>query len=70
MKKNKPEDENKKYFSNVERFDSNVENFKRCHSLPPLASWDMGSKLFFDRILSVKKNRDFVFITQAEMKDR
>ncbi len=47
-----------------------VENFKRRRSLPPLSTLDGGSKLFFERILTVKKIRELIFITKASAKSR
>lgn len=51
--------------------EQSVENFKRRRALPipGLASIDK-EMLFFDRILSVKRLKDFVFITKAEAKTR
>lgn len=50
-------------------FDYNVENFKRRRALS-LCGPDEESKLFFDRILNVKKIREFIFITKAAAKKR
>ncbi len=58
------------YYRMDSRFDSNVENFKRRHALRHFASLDTSSKLFFERIVSVKKIRDFIFITKASAKGR
>ena len=52
------------------RFDSNVENFKRRRALPGLGPVDEDSKLFFERLVDAKKNREFVFITKAKSKNR
>lgn len=52
------------------RFDSNVENMKRRGALLPMYSLDMSSRLFFDRILSVKRVREMIFITKATAKHR
>ena len=46
-----------------------VENFKRRRALPPLPSL-AGSETFFNRVLSLRKIRDFVFITKAVAKNR
>lgn len=47
------------------RFEETLENFKRrralCHSSPI----DMRSRLFFERILSVKKVRDLIFCNRG-----
>ena len=47
------------------RFDANIENFKRRRALPPVSPLDIGSRLFFERILNVKKIREFIFITKG-----
>ncbi len=49
------------------RFHSSVENFKRRKALPSIA--DNGDFCFFERVLSVKKIREFVFITRAAAKN-
>lgn len=49
------------------RFDTNVENFKRRQALPPLPLFD-GDLEFFDRVLNVKKVRDFIFVTKSAAK--
>ncbi len=50
-------------------FSGNVENFKRRRALPPLPKTSTGSK-FFDRILSVRRAQEFVFITKSVAKNR
>jgi hypothetical protein len=52
------------------RFDMNVENMKRRGALLPMYSLDMNSRVFFDRVLTVRKVREFVFITKANAKGR
>ncbi len=52
------------------RFDSNVENFKRRQALPVFGSVDEDSKLFFERLVDAKKNREFIFITKAKSRNR
>ena len=47
----------------------NVENFKRRRALPPLPSPSSNDK-FFDRLLSVRREQDMVFITKAAAKNR
>ena len=47
----------------------NVENHKRRRALPPLPGLDSQSK-FFERILSVRKMQDLVFITKTVAKNR
>lgn len=47
-----------------------VENFKRRRALTPSSGLDVDSKLFFERILNVKKVREFVFITKAKARNR
>ena len=54
----------------VGRFDTNVENLKRRGALLPMYSLDMNSRVFFDRVLTVRKVREFVFITKSKTKDR
>ena len=45
---------------------ANVENDKRRRSLSPIA----GTFQFFDRILTIKKLQDFVFITKTAARNR
>jgi hypothetical protein len=47
-----------------------VENFKRRRALPPFSTLDAGARLFFERILAVKKDRELVFFTKASAKSR
>ena len=47
-----------------------VENFKRRRALPPFSTLDTSSRLFFERILAVKKDRELVFFTKASAKSR
>ena len=47
-----------------------VENGKRRRALAPFSALDTDSRLFFERIVSVKKIRDFVFITKANARGR
>ncbi|HTL70988.1 MAG TPA: hypothetical protein VL404_06830 [Candidatus Eisenbacteria bacterium] len=48
-----------------------IENHKRRRALPPFSgALDPGSRLFFDRILSVRKIREFIFITNAKARTR
>ena len=46
-----------------------IENFKRRRALPPLPGMD-GENKFFDRILSVRKIQELVFITKTVAKNR
>lgn|GEM_PF-6789782 len=46
----------------------NVENFKRRQALPLRP--DRSDARFFDRILSVRRLRELVFITKAAARDR
>jgi len=50
-------------------FDGNVENFKRRHALPPIPRVS-GSSKFFDRILSVRRVQELIFITKTVAKNR
>lgn len=52
------------------RFDTNVENLKRRGALLPMYSLDMNSRVFFDRVLTVRKVREFVFITKSNSRGR
>ena len=52
-----------------ERFDNHVENFKRRRALPCLPTLPDDSK-FFNRILSVKKIQELVFITKSAARNR
>jgi hypothetical protein len=47
----------------------NLENFKRRRALPSLGAF-AGDARFFERILSVKKIQELVFITKAAAKNR
>ncbi|GEM_PF-1258162 len=47
-----------------------IENFKRRRTLQPLNYLDAGSRLFFERVLTVKKAREFVFVSKARAKNR
>lgn len=48
----------------------NVENTKRRQALQPFGGIDVDSRLFFERVLNVKKIRDFVFISKSVEKGR
>jgi hypothetical protein len=53
------------------RFDENIENFKRRRALPAPAFGSFGREaLFFDRMLNIRRIKDFVFITKAEARAR
>ena len=54
----------------LDRFNVNLENFKKRRALPGSGFVDANSRLFFERIVDTKKNREFVFITKAKSKDR
>ena len=47
-----------------------IENFKRRRALPTFSSLDMSSRLFFERVLSVRKIREMVFIPKAQARSR
>ena len=47
-----------------------IENFKRRRALPTFSSLDMNSRLFFERVLSVRKIREMVFIPKALARSR
>ncbi|GEM_PF-6275581 len=47
---------------------SSVENDKRRRVLAPLTGLDPSSRLFFDRILSVRKIREFIFISKTRVR--
>jgi len=52
-------------------YQDSVENSKRRRALPPVAqSLDASSRLFFERMLSVRKIHDFLFIAKADLKTR
>ncbi len=53
-----------------ERFDCNVENFKRRRALTPFWRFDMESRLFFERILDVRKAKEMVFVTNGKARGR
>jgi hypothetical protein len=50
-------------------FDGNVENFKRRRALPPVPR-DSGGSKFFDRILTMRRTAEFIFITKTVAKNR
>jgi len=50
--------------------EESVENFKRRRALSPFSILDASSRLFFERIVNVKKTPEFVFITKARSKER
>ncbi len=47
-----------------------IESFKRRRTLQPFSYLDAGSRLFFERVLTVKKAREFVFVSRARAKNR
>lgn len=49
---------------------SSVENFKRSRAAAPFCLVDANSKLFFEKILSVKKHDEIVFITSSKSRER
>ena len=68
MKKNKLRNDRPVYMLHDEsRFECNVENMKRHRALGCPGS---DTQHFFDRVLSVKKVREFMFITKANAKSR
>ena len=67
----------KKYFSTLcGRFDIKsmngdcVEHFKRRRAVQPTEALDSGSRHFFEKILQVKKEHEFIFIGKSKSKDR
>ncbi|OGW80700.1 MAG: hypothetical protein A3C47_07075 [Omnitrophica bacterium RIFCSPHIGHO2_02_FULL_51_18] len=66
MKKNGKKEFHASLFAGSElQFEATLENFKRRRALSPLSPIDMRSRLFFERILQVKKIRDLVFCGRA-----
>ena len=51
-------------------FIANVENFKRRRVLQSFWSLDMSSKMFFKRVLHVKREGEMIFITKTQSKNR
>ena len=47
-----------------------IENFKRRRALPPCFDRTGDYRVYFDRLLNVRKARELVFITKAGMKAR
>lgn len=45
---------------------ANVENFKRRRALLTLPAVDIRSKLFFERMLTVRRDRDIVFVAKGK----
>ena len=58
------------YSYNESKFDSNVETFKRRRALPPFSLMDSDSRMFFERIMNVKKMREIVFVSKSKSKGR
>ncbi len=54
----------------ISRFDGNVENFKRRRALTPLPGMDLDSRLFFERVINIKKIQELIFITKSNPKSR
>ncbi len=46
----------------------NVENFKRRRMLSPFASLDDETRAFFEKMVSVRKLKDFVFLKRENSK--
>ncbi len=68
MKKSIKRNDREVFFSyGAARFECSVENLKRHRALDPL---DGDTQNFFNRVLNVKKIREFVFITKANAKSR
>lgn len=57
-------------FAYRERYDSNVENSKRRRALSPFGAFDVDSRLFFERILMVRKAKELIFVSAARAKNR
>ncbi len=52
------------------RFDSNIESFKHRRAFTAYPALDMGSRVFFERIVNVKKIKELVFVSKARAKSR
>ncbi len=69
MRKNQKRDAlGARHVATSSRFHSSVENFKRRRALPSVST-ETDDFDFFERVLSVKKIREFVFITRAAAKN-
>lgn len=51
------------------KFDVNIENFKKRRALSGV-SLNSDLRSFFDRIVDVKKSKEFVFVPKAKAKHR
>ena len=61
----------KKLICRTGDYEDSVENGKRRRALPPVSrSLDAESRLFFERVLSVRKIQEFLFIAKADLKTR
>ncbi len=49
---------------------SNIESFKRRRALHSFWSLDLSSKLFFERVLHVKRGSEVVFVTKSQGRGR
>ena len=49
--------------------DSSIENDKRRQALPPFLALGSDSRLFFERIVSVRKNTEFAFFRKNKPKE-
>ncbi|PIU40044.1 MAG: hypothetical protein COT00_03730 [Candidatus Omnitrophica bacterium CG07_land_8_20_14_0_80_50_8] len=49
---------------------SNIESFKRRQTLRPFWSLDISSRLFFERVLHVKRASEVIFLTKSQSKNR
>ncbi len=47
-----------------------VENCKRRRALLQMGPMDVDARLFFERIMMVRKAKDFIFISNAKAKTR
>ena len=51
-------------------WDDSVENHKRRRALSPFSMLDADARLFFDRMVTVRRNDAFVFIHKQRAKHR
>lgn len=48
----------------------NIENYKRRRMLSPLASLDDETRAFFEKMVSVRKLKDFIFLRRENSRGR
>lgn len=71
MKRNiEPMHENGRDLYDGARRETCVENCKRRRALLQMGPLDIDSRLFFERVMMVRKAKEFIFISNAKAKTR